>query len=230
MSFPSLRLGLDLGGTKIAAVVLAADGRGLWEHRVATPRHDYDGTVARIAEIVAAAEAAVGARCSVGIGMPGAISPATGLVKNANSTWLNGRPLKVDLERALAREVRLANDANCLAVSEAADGAAAGAEIVFGVILGTGVDYSIFMQLALKRYDGDLKMAYRSVGRALLLCGGTAVAGFGSLGLSSNAGMASLGRTCAIGIAANMLIAIFLLPTWWHTIRMRKRQKMAENK
>ncbi|HET7626358.1 MAG TPA: MMPL family transporter [Verrucomicrobiae bacterium] len=98
------------------------------------------------------------------------------------------------------------------------------------LILGTGVDYSIFMQLALKRYDGDLKMAYRSVGRALLLCGGTAVAGFGSLGLSSNAGMASLGRTCAIGIAANMLIAIFLLPNWWHTIRMRKYQKIIENK
>jgi fructokinase len=146
VSFPSLRLGLDLGGTKIAAVVLAADGRGLWEHRVATPRHDYDGTVARIAEIVAAAEAAVGARCSVGIGMPGAISPATGLVKNANSTWLNGRPLKVDLERALAREVRLANDANCLAVSEATDGAAAGADVVFGVILGTGTGGGIVVR------------------------------------------------------------------------------------
>jgi predicted NBD/HSP70 family sugar kinase len=138
VSSPSPRLGLDLGGTKIAAVVLAADGRVLWEQRVATPRHDYDGTIARIAEIVAAAEAAVGTRCSVGVGTPGAISPTTGLVKNANSTWLNGRPLKVDLERALAREVRLANDANCLAVSEATDGAAAGAAIVFGVILGTG--------------------------------------------------------------------------------------------
>jgi fructokinase len=138
VSSPSLRLGVDLGGTKIAAVVLATDGRVLWAQRVATPRHDYDGTIARIAEIVAAGEAAVGARCSVGIGMPGAISPATGLVKNANSTWLNGRPLKVDLARALAREVRLANDANCLAVSEATDGAAAGAGIVFGVILGTG--------------------------------------------------------------------------------------------
>jgi fructokinase len=138
VSSPSPRVGIDLGGTKIAAVVLAADGRVLWEQRVATPRHDYDGTIARIAEIVAAAEAAVGTRCSVGVGTPGAISPTTGLVKNANSTWLNGRPLKVDLERALAREVRLANDANCLAVSEATDGAAAGAAIVFGVILGTG--------------------------------------------------------------------------------------------
>jgi fructokinase len=135
-----------LGGTKIAAVVLAADGRVVWEHRVATPRHDYDGTIARIAEIVAAAEAAAGARCSVGIGMPGAISPATGLVKNANSTWLNGRPLKVDLERALAREVRLANDANCLAVSEATDGAAADADVVFGVILGTGTGGGIVVR------------------------------------------------------------------------------------
>jgi fructokinase len=138
MSSSSFRLGLDLGGTKIAAVVLGADGRVLWEQRVATPRHDYDGTVVRIGEIVAAAEAAVGARCSVGVGTPGAISPATGLIKNANSTWLNGRPLEIDLERALAREVRLANDANCLAVSEATDGAAAGADVVFGVILGTG--------------------------------------------------------------------------------------------
>jgi fructokinase len=138
MSSSSFRLGIDLGGTKIAAVVLAADGRVVWEQRVATPRHDYDGTIARIAEIVATGEAAVGARCSVGIGMPGAISPATGFVKNANSTWLNGRPLRIDLERALAREVRLANDANCLAVSEATDGAAAGADVVFGVILGTG--------------------------------------------------------------------------------------------
>jgi fructokinase len=146
LSSPSPRLGIDLGGTKIAAVVLAADGRVLWEQRVATPRHDYDGTIARIAEIVAAAEAAVGARCSVGIGMPGAISPATGLVKNANSTWLNGRPLKVDLERALAREVRLANDANCLAVSEATDGAAAGADVVFGVILGTGTGGGIVVR------------------------------------------------------------------------------------
>jgi len=85
------------------------------------------------------------------------------------------------------------------------------------LVLGTGVDYSIFMQLALRRHHGDLSMAYRSVGRALLLCGGTAVAGFGSLSWSSNAGMASLGRVCAVGIASNMLIAIFLLPAWWKT-------------
>jgi fructokinase len=134
----SLRLGLDLGGTKIAAVVLASDGRVLWEHRVPTPRHAYEATIRAMADLVAQGEATVGTRCSVGIGMPGAISPVTGLVKNANSTWLNGRRFHEDLERAMGRQVRLANDANCLAVSEAADGAAADAETVFGVILGTG--------------------------------------------------------------------------------------------
>jgi fructokinase len=132
------RLGIDLGGTKIAALVLAPTGQVLWEHRVATPRHDYEATISRMAGVVAEAEAAVGARCTVGVGMPGALSPVTGLVKNANSTWLNGRPLQMDLERALGRPVRLANDANCLAVSEVTDGAAAGATCVFGVILGTG--------------------------------------------------------------------------------------------
>ncbi len=86
------------------------------------------------------------------------------------------------------------------------------------LILGTGVDYSIFMQLALRRHGGDLKLAHQSVGRALLLCGGTAIAGFGSLGLSSNAGMSSLGRVCAVGIAGNMLISVFLLPVWWKFI------------
>lgn len=134
----SLRLGIDLGGTKIAAVVLDHDGGTCWQARVATPRYDYEATVARIAALVAEAERDTGAPCTVGVGMPGAISPATGLVKNANSTWLNGRPLGTDLERALDREVRLANDANCLAVSEATDGAAAGARCVFGVIVGTG--------------------------------------------------------------------------------------------
>jgi fructokinase len=135
---PFFRLGIDLGGTKIAAIVLAPDGRVVWEQRVATPRHDYDATIARLAAVVAEGEAAAGAPCTVGVGMPGAISPASGLVKNANSTWLNGRPLKTDLEHALAREIRFANDANCLTVSEATDGAAAGADVVFGVILGTG--------------------------------------------------------------------------------------------
>jgi fructokinase len=134
-----MQLGIDLGGTKIAAVVLAGDGRAVWESRVATPRDDYDATLEAIAGLVEAGERASGVSCSVGVGMPGAISPATGLVKNANSTWLIGRPLHADLARRLRREVRLANDANCLAVSEAVDGAAAGAHVVFGVILGTGV-------------------------------------------------------------------------------------------
>jgi fructokinase len=132
------RLGIDLGGTKIAGIVLSEDGRVLWDARSATPRDDYAGTIEAIADLVAAGEQAAGAACTVGLGIPGAISPATGLVKNANSTWLNGQPFQQDLERRLARPVRLANDANCLAVSEASDGAAAGARVVFGVILGTG--------------------------------------------------------------------------------------------
>jgi predicted NBD/HSP70 family sugar kinase len=133
-----MRLGIDVGGTKIAAVLLDADGRTLWESRVATPRDDYDRTIEAIAQLVAQAADAGGAGATVGIGIPGSVSPATGLIKNANSTWLNGRDLHHDLERRIGRPVRLANDANCLAMSEATDGAAAGAGIVFGVILGTG--------------------------------------------------------------------------------------------
>ena len=133
------RLGIDLGGTKIAAVVLSRDGNVAWEHRVPTPRDDYDATIEAIAELVAGGEAAARESCTVGLGIPGAISPATGLIKNANSTWLNGRAFKQDLERRLSRPVRMQNDANCLAISEATDGAASGAHIVFGVILGTGV-------------------------------------------------------------------------------------------
>ena len=134
----SLRIGVDLGGTKIEAVAFAVDGAERFRRRVASPRGDYDGTVAAIAQLVVDAEAACGEQGTVGIGMPGTISPATGVVKNANSTWLNGKPLHTDLERALGRPVRLANDANCFALSEATDGAAAGAAVVFGVILGTG--------------------------------------------------------------------------------------------
>lgn len=134
-----MRLGIDLGGTKIAAVVLDASGRAVWEARRETPRGDYAGTINAIAELVAAGEREAGEPCTVGVGTPGAISPATGLIKNANSTWLNGRPFQLDLERALGRPVRSSNDANCLAVSEVAGGAAAGARVVFGVILGTGV-------------------------------------------------------------------------------------------
>ena len=133
-----MRIGVDLGGTKIEGVVLDAHGQIAARHRVATPRDDYGATVEAIAGIVDRLERDAGVRCSVGIGMPGAISPATGLVKNANSTWLNGRPLLHDLEAAMGRRVRLANDANCFVLSEAVDGAAAGAEAVFGIILGTG--------------------------------------------------------------------------------------------
>jgi fructokinase len=134
-----MRIGIDLGGTKIEGLVLDGDGAERARLRVATPAGTYEDTVAAIVDLVSDLETRAGARCSVGIGHPGAISPATGLIKNANSTRLNGQPLRADLERRLAREVRMQNDANCLAVSEASDGAAAGCGIVFGVILGTGV-------------------------------------------------------------------------------------------
>jgi fructokinase len=133
-----MRIGIDLGGTKIEGVALADDGRALARHRVAAPRGNYDPTVRAIVDLVALLEQTAGERGTVGVGMPGAISPATGLVKNANSTWLIGHPMADDLSRALDRPVRLANDANCFALSEATDGAAAGAAVVFGVILGTG--------------------------------------------------------------------------------------------
>jgi fructokinase len=134
-----MRLGIDLGGTKIAAVVLDGDGQVVWETRRETPRHDYDGTLRALADIVARGEAAVGRACTVGVGMPGSTSRATGLIRNANSVWLNGRPFHRDLEAQLGRPVRLANDANCLAVSEADDGSGRGARVVVGAILGTGV-------------------------------------------------------------------------------------------
>jgi fructokinase len=134
-----MRIGIDLGGTKIEGIVLGADGAIRERLRVPTPQGSYEESVAAIAGIVDDLEKRAGRKCRVGLAHPGAISPATGLIKNANSTRLNGRPLKADLEHALGREVRLANDANCLAISEASDGAAAGCGIVFGVILGTGV-------------------------------------------------------------------------------------------
>lgn len=133
-----MRIGIDLGGTKIEGVALGDNGQESWRERVATPRGDYAATVDAVGQLVDRAEAALRVRTTVGVGIPGAISPATGLVKNANSTWLNGRPLGVDLERRLRRPVRLANDANCFALSEAKDGAGGGAHVVFGVILGTG--------------------------------------------------------------------------------------------
>ena len=132
-----MRIGVDLGGTKIEALALSPEGQELMRHRVDTPRGDYDGTVAAIAGLVRRLEAETGETGSVGMGIPGTLR-RDGRVKNANSTWLNGRELQVDVSRVLGREVRVANDANCLAVSEATDGAGAGQGVVFAVILGTG--------------------------------------------------------------------------------------------
>ena len=133
------RLGIDLGGTKIAVAVLDEQGEVALQGRVDTPRDQYDATLERIAELIAAAEQKVGERCTVGVGTPGAVSPTSGLLRNCNSTWLNFKPFKADLEQRLGREIRVANDANCFALSEASDGAARDADVVFGVILGTGV-------------------------------------------------------------------------------------------
>jgi fructokinase len=133
-----VRIGIDLGGTKIEGLALASGGRELDRRRSAAPRGNYDDTIRAIVDLVSAIETAVGDRGTVGVGIPGATSPATGLIKNANSTWLIGRALEHDLAGALGRPVRLANDANCFALSEATDGAAAGASVVFGVIIGTG--------------------------------------------------------------------------------------------
>jgi fructokinase len=134
----ALRIGIDLGGTKIEAIALDG-GREMFRKRLPTPRGDYHGTVITIAALVADIESGRTGKATVGIGIPGALSRVTGLVKNANSTWLIGKPLKQDLERELGREVRIENDANCFALSEAVDGAGKGARVVFGVILGTGV-------------------------------------------------------------------------------------------
>lgn len=133
-----MRIGIDLGGTKIAGVALADDGALLERQRVATPYGDYAATLDAIVELIGAIERATGETGSVGIGTPGAISPATGLFKNANSVFLNGRPGQEDLQRRLGRDIRMANDANCFALSEAVDGAGQGFGVVFGVILGTG--------------------------------------------------------------------------------------------
>ncbi len=134
-----MRIGIDLGGTKIEAIVLDGNGVERFRRRIATPRGSYRQTIAAIVALVGAAEAEIGATGSVGIGIPGTVSPASGLIKNANSTWLIGQPFDRDLETALKRPVRLANDANCLALSEATDGAGAGATSVFAAVLGTGV-------------------------------------------------------------------------------------------
>ncbi|GAB7214948.1 fructokinase [Dickeya oryzae] len=133
-----MRIGIDLGGTKIEVIALTNDGEEAFRHRVATPRHDYRQTLLAIANLIEMAEQATGQGGSVGIGIPGTLSPVTGRVKNANSVWLNQQPLDQDLAQRLGRPVRVANDANCFAVSEAVDGAAAGASKVFAVIIGTG--------------------------------------------------------------------------------------------
>jgi hypothetical protein len=134
-----MRIGIDLGGTKIEIIALDEVGATLTRRRVATPAGDYDGTVRAIAGLVDGVESELGRHGTVGVATPGTISTRTGLMKNSNSTVLNGRSLDRDIAAALARPIRMENDANCLALSEAVDGAAAGAAVVFGVILGTGV-------------------------------------------------------------------------------------------
>jgi fructokinase len=133
-----IRIGVDLGGTKIEFVALERNGRELHRHRIATPRFDYEGTVRAIVEGAEGIEKKLGRIATVGVGIPGTISAKTGLVKNANSIWMNGKSFDKDLSKALGREVRCENDANCLAVSESTDGAGAGMHVVFAVILGTG--------------------------------------------------------------------------------------------
>jgi fructokinase len=138
-----MRIGIDLGGTKIEGIALGDAAEELFRRRVPTPVGDYDGTLAAVVELITAFETELGRIGSVGIGTPGAISPRTGLMKNSNSVVLNGRPLDGDLTAKLGREIRIENDANCFALSEAVDGAARDASVVFGVILGTGVGAGI---------------------------------------------------------------------------------------
>jgi fructokinase len=134
-----MRIGIDLGGTKIEAIALDDGGLAHFRHRVSTPQGDYSATLSAITELVSTIEKNCGESATVGVGTPGAISPRTGLIKNANSTVLNGRALDRDLARMLGRPIRLENDANCFALSEAVDGSASDARLAFGVILGTGV-------------------------------------------------------------------------------------------
>lgn len=141
-----LRFGIDLGGSKTELIALDQSGAELLRHRVPSPVGDYGATLETIVQLVRYAEGQLGRQGTVGIGTPGACSRVTGYLKNSNSVWLNGRPIKGDLEAALGREVRVANDANCFALSEAVDGAAAGAEVVFGVIIGTGTGGGIVVR------------------------------------------------------------------------------------
>ncbi|WP_455205100.1 ROK family protein [Kaarinaea lacus] len=138
MNKADMRIGVDLGGTKTEIIALSPQGETLARHRVASAQHDYQATLATIVALVDQVEQELGASGSVGVATPGAVSAKTGRLKNSNSVWLNDKPLKQDLEQLLKRPVRLANDANCFALSEATDGSAAGAQVVFGVIVGTG--------------------------------------------------------------------------------------------
>ena len=133
-----MRIGIDLGGTKIEAIALDDNGMECYRRRIDSPQNNYAATIAAITQLVNSIETELRTTATVGVGIPGTVSPATDLVKNANSTWLIGQPLHMDLQQSLQREVRIANDANCFTVSEATDGAAAGAHVVFGVIIGTG--------------------------------------------------------------------------------------------
>jgi fructokinase len=135
---PGLRIGIDVGGSKIAGIALRPGDEAAAEYRIAAPRDDYPASVQAVGQVIDRLERDVGASGTIGIGIPGSLCPDTRLVQNANSTWLNGRSLQTDLEARLGRPVRLANDANCFALSEAADGAGAGARSLFGVIIGTG--------------------------------------------------------------------------------------------
>jgi fructokinase len=144
LTLPIVRIGIDLGGTKIEAIAIDAAGRERFRRRVSTPRGEYRATIESVARLVFEADRIDG-EGTVGVGIPGALSPVTGLVKNANSTWLNGRSLQTDLEARLDRPVRLANDANCFALSEAIDGAGADRRVVFGVIVGTGTGAGIIV-------------------------------------------------------------------------------------
>ena len=139
MSVARFRLGIDLGGTKIEILALDAQGAERFRQRVPTPQGDYGATLRAIAALVESAERTLGASATVGIGTPGSISRATGLLRGSNSVCMNGQPIRRDLEQVLGRPVRITNDANCFALSEASDGAGQGANVVFGVILGTGV-------------------------------------------------------------------------------------------
>lgn len=153
----SLRIGIDLGGTKIAAIGLNVTGDTAGSAIVATPRNDYDATIDAIGGLVREIERQSGATGSIGIGIPGSISPISGLIQNANSTWLNGRRFDQDVQNHIGRAVRMANDANCFALSEAVDGAGVGASLLFGVILGTGCGGGIV-------FDGKILNGPRNIG------------------------------------------------------------------